>query len=189
MIIASLDCETLDSYPATAVVFDVGLVKCDVSFPDGIEVSNTSTLELRFDVLEQLANGRTVSPDTIKFHQRIRGTEKFCDDLAGTFESPITPVKIEVGLTAIKNFLEGVDHLWINGLSFDPVVFSSLARSIECSLPWDFRTERDVRTIRTLIPSVDVKSEAKHEALADANWNLDIAIKFHNWLHNLKEAE
>lgn len=184
-LIAGLDIETLDLSPS-AVVMDIGVVIYDLE--KQVEVCATN---LTPSITEQVIVGRTVSKDTINFH--VRNYHKTLDSLIDHASNPPNkghrPTVASV-FNSMEELLSPVSEIWINGLSFDPVVLRSLftSRGID-RLPWNYRKEVDVRSFRTLFKKhglslddgEDEGSEprAAHEAIADARWNLEIARSVH----------
>ncbi len=192
-LIAGLDIETLDLSPS-AVVMDIGVVIYDLE--KQVEVCATN---LTPSISEQVIVGRTVSKDSINFH--VRNYHKTLDSLiahASSFRPSVASV-----FNSMEELLSPVSEIWINGLSFDPVVLRSLftSRGID-RLPWSYSKEVDVRSFRTLFKKYglsvdggngddggngadggdggdDGKHRAVHEAIADARWNLEIARSVH----------
>ena len=180
-LIAGLDIETLDLSPS-AVVMDIGIVIYDLE--KQVEVCATN---LTPSISEQVIVGRTVSKDTVNFH--VRNYHKTLDSLVA-HASSYRPTVASV-FHSMEELLSPVSEIWINGLSFDPVVLRSLftSRGID-RLPWNYRKEVDVRSFRTLFKRYglgddggdggdDGKHRAVHEAIADARWNLEIARSVH----------
>lgn len=186
-LIAGLDIETLDLSPS-AVVMDIGVVIYDLE--KQVEVCATN---LTPSISEQVIVGRTVSKDTINFH--VRNYHKTLDSLVA-HTSSFRPTVASV-FNSMEELLSPVSEIWINGLSFDPVVLRSLftSRGID-RLPWSYRKEVDVRSFRTLFKKYGLslgdgedggdgdgegveQHRAVHEAIADARWNLEIARSVH----------
>jgi hypothetical protein len=186
-LIAGLDIETLDLSPS-AVVMDIGVVIYDLEKQVEVRATNLTP-----SISEQVIVGRTVSKDTVNFH--VRNYHKTLDSLvahASSFRPTVASV-----FNSMEELLSPVSEIWINGLSFDPVVLRSLftSRGID-RLPWNYRKEVDVRSFRTLFKKYglslgggngddggdggdDGKHRAVHEAIADARWNLEIARSVH----------
>lgn len=186
-LIAGLDIETLDLSPS-AVVMDIGVVIYDLEKQVEVYAKNLTP-----SISEQVIVGRTVSKDTVNFH--VRNYHKTLDSLvahASSFRPTVASV-----FNSMEELLSPVSEIWINGLSFDPVVLRSLftSRGID-RLPWSYSKEVDVRSFRTLFKNYglslgggnggdggdggdDGKHRAVHEAIADARWNLEIARSVH----------
>lgn len=60
------------------------------------------------------------------------------------------------------------DLIWAHGPSFDLAVLSSAFHSTAQKKPWNFRDERDTRTVLDLAGMKMPKIEGAHHALADA---------------------
>jgi hypothetical protein len=140
-LIAGLDIETLDLSPS-AVVMDIGVVIYDLEKQVEVRATNLTP-----SISEQVIVGRTVSKDTINFH--VRNYHKTLDSLVA-HTSSFRPTVASV-FNSMEELLSPVSEIWINGLSFDPVVLRSLftSRGID-RLPWSYRKEVDVRSFRTL---------------------------------------
>ena len=185
MKIAALDIETLDLNKTTALIFDIGIVVVtDFELPS---LRSIVEFGIRPAISEQLALGRTVGKDTVDFHTKnYGGVEAFAEHLRGHRSYEHMGVKKSIDL--IQDVLHDVDEVWINGLSFDPVLIESLALQIDAKMPWHFRKEVDVRSIRAQVPFPELeKRDRAHDALKDAHWNLEVATAFKAWLASLPE--
>lgn len=182
MKLATLDTETLDLDRVNAVVFELGVVLADMDDTTG-ECTITDQLLFCPSLTEQLALGRTVSQDTLRFHVKHHN-----GDLAA-FQARLdaaTQPLAEVH-EKLRHHLDGVDELWINGLSFDPVVLHYLFASIGKQLPWYFRKERDVRTVRPALKLCGIQetfdtTQPRHQALVDARWNMSVVDAYYGLL-------
>ena len=184
--IASLDFETLDLNPQTTIVFDAAVCICtaDCTNPDEVERHGW-----RLNIFEQIAMGRTMTTNTSRWHVKRMGREKFQKHLEGTSESASFYVESSVKdfLHSLEQICKTVDEIWINGLSFDTTITKSLADSLGMDMPWYFRKEVDVRSMHKRVPYQEkgiiakLEKEAAHDATADALWNLNQALSFHEW--------
>lgn len=181
--LVALDIETLDLDRATALVFEIGisvLTLDDTMLPIG----EVKTFEHNLGLVEQIAYGRTISPNTVAWHIKQHGGNRaeFEDRLARGGNS-----SIQSAYEFCNTHLEGADEIWINGLSFDPVVLHYLFAHIGKEPPWHFRKENDVRTIRRALPFLG-EAEApgngkkRHFAGTDAEWNIEIAYAYRRGL-------
>ena len=69
--------------------------------------------------------------------------------------------------------------MWVNGLSFDPVILKTLFSSVGLDLPWPFYKEGDIRTINNYVLPTKVQNKPKtHDALSDAAWNMSVLNAF-----------
>lgn len=71
----------------------------------------------------------------------------------------------------IKRFGDENVKVWGNGSSFDNAILASAYRKQSIDLPWDFRNDRDVRTI------IDLAKELK-------NFDARAAIKMNEYAHH-----
>jgi hypothetical protein len=185
MIIAALDIETLDT-AHTAHVFEISAVTAVIDVGLFIE---QSSIKLAPNYLEQLFLGRTKSKDTLEFHRKIRGNDEFESNLLSLNSNDTydyTSVSLVITFELLRDFLKDVEEIWINGLSFDSPILHSLAKDSGCSMPlWDFRKERDVRTVRNTNPALHKltkNTQVLHSAYEDALWNLSVAAHHHNFM-------
>ena len=77
---------------------------------------------------------------------------------------------IESALVRLNYFIHNTDYVWGNSARFDLGILSDAYRKANISEPWDFRNERDVRTISALMPEVRGKmpfAGIKHNPVND----------------------
>jgi len=100
--------------------------------------------------------------------------------------------------TALEAFSEwfGKESLpvWGNGATFDNVIMSSAYHLVGLERPWNYKHDRDLRTIKALVSPQDMKGYDKsiegiiaekltyHNALHDATWQ---AAQLHYIVHEL----
>lgn len=191
LVVATLDIETL-ALDNNAAVTEVGIVVAQLVLnePGKVEVVNPVNHRLQFNVLDQIARGRVMSPQAWEFHLKHSGVEGLHNQIAegllldeqGTRNS----------LRFIQNTLASVSEIWINGLSFDPVVLSTLVQNYQfttkfaMSKLWPHSKERDVRTVYRTVPNLDApKAGPSHRAVDDAKWNLQVAANYYSFLSRL----
>lgn len=199
MIIAGLDIESLSLEP-DAVVFEIGIAKFDTSTLD-----LTSHLILP-DISQQVASGRRIDQETIDWHvNTIHNGDHaaFAARLAQAWRDDGLHLQVSKAHRVIKDYLKDADEIWINGLSFDPVVISSLFSPYyqgRESIPWVYTKESDVRTARrplklpgfpsiTLPESLEVDESMKHHARVDAIWNVAQAYQYNFGLQELLDIK
>ena len=181
MKIAALDSETLGLAPES-IVYQIGVVLLDT------ETSETSQHGFYINLVEQIFNGRTIDPKTISFHKnRLLNLEQFAAEIEPS--ERYIETSIANAYAKIKPLLDNVDQIWINGLSFDPVLMDNLFAAIGKGRPWFFRKEIDVRTINEHVLPVfavqEKKGKSLHDALSDAEWNITVAKKFHKHMQEV----
>jgi len=126
--------------------------------------------------------GRTISQSTLDFHanfsenfEKMKAAALSLDAQYSNLDqlqASILPV--HKCLDTVRSALAGAKEIWINGLSFDPCIIKSLAED-SSYIPklWDFRAERDVRTIyQEFEVDPDVTPYPSHVALNDCVRNL-----------------
>lgn len=188
MKLVGLDTETFDLERTTGVVFEIGV--SIISFDsETYKLNYESNTLIAPDLGQQIAYGRTISQKTVAWHidQHKGNREEFANRLrvAGD-RSDIKNIH-----SALGKLLGDADEIWINGLSFDPVVLHYLFAHEGLESPWDFRKEKDVRTIRPALDIIGFQCPPiegmRHCAVPDAKWNLAMAKGYHQHvLRNLK---
>ena len=155
---AMIDLETLDVLP-TAVVLTIGGCKFD---PNNIK-DTTQHFYYRFNVDEQLAQGRTTSKDTLDWWAKQEQT--VVDEALGDHDrTPVLTV-----LKKLNKWCVGVDTIWCQGPAFDIVILEDMFRQNDHHLPWPFWKIKDSRTLFGIMPT-DPRKEIKfqaHNALED----------------------
>ena len=186
MLLASLDIETLDLERTTAVVFEIGVVIVRLDTVNGGHLAVLGETTYRPSIAEQLALGRTVSTDTLQFHRSQPGTDS---RTSGSFQARLRSATQPLALIhdRLSSQLSSADEIWINGLSFDPVVLHYLFKSIGKPLPWHFRKERDVRTVRPALKLCGIQetfdtAQPRHHAIVDARWNMSVVDAYYGLL-------
>lgn len=199
MEIAGFDIESLSLEP-DAVVFEIGIAIYNT------EKSVCQQLLFLPDIGEQIAAGRRIDQSTIDWHvNTVHGGNftAFAARLSQAFRGDGVHLNLVATYSRILETLKDVDAIWINGLSFDPVVISSLFSPYypgRESLPWSYKKENDVRTACNSLeipsfPIIDlphclVTSDAKkHHAVADATWNIAKAYQYNRGLIKLLEIQ
>lgn len=137
---------------------------------DGYEI-----LVCNFSILDQIAKGRKIDPDTVAWHMR---TPESADYLNRCFTRAGDPSQDKNLFSQLKNFFVPVNEIWFNGLSFDPPILKSLAETVGFNEDaWHFRKEFDNRTIYRKFTVSEyenpaVKDISAHTALGDCLRNL-----------------
>ena len=199
MIIAGLDIETLSLEP-DAVVFEIGIVVYNTSSP------NFHSRLIKPRISDQIVAGRRIDQSTIDWHvNTVHGGDRvgFSSRLSEhCYQENSISASPSVAYDIVKADLADVDEIWINGLSFDPVVLSSLFYAYHPgreSIPWNYKKEKDVRTILPSIskpgfPSVSLPAclqtdhLLKHHAVADSTWNVGSAYEYNFGLAELLDC-
>jgi hypothetical protein len=168
-----LDLETLALDPR-AIVFQIGVVVFDMQTGE-----MPVKMRLDIDILPQIMRGRIFDAETQKWWmtQPKESWDRW----------PKSVLTVTTALEDINAlFKEGhIQHVWANSPSFDCVILRSLAKDFATDLAWDFRSEMDVRTIKTMnslasLPPAD-PFETTHDALKDC---IDQVHKVrHYWSH------
>ena len=79
--------------------------------------------------------------------------------------------------------------VWGNGSGFDNEILKLAFIKCGMPIPWNFRGDRDFRTLKDLAPSVFVNSEGvHHHALDDAKYQARLAMKMFDGLQEKQTA-
>lgn len=185
MKIASLDIET-GSTKTNAMIFEIGIIKVEVptyaqidpkSIYDIVTKVNPPTEDCQFLVLpvnfqQQSFLGRDLTEDTLKFHC---STIEMSDNYTRMMRAcALCEKPVQETLEQVRSFCSGIDELWVNGLSFDPVILKTLQESVGDFKPlWKFRAETDVRSLYRIFElDSDVSAFPSHVAISDCVRNL-----------------
>jgi hypothetical protein len=149
---AMLDIETLGLEPS-AVVLSVGAVLfTDEAMRNSLEpgLDFNKTFFVVPDIGLQIANGRTINQDTLKFWQKAN--QKSIADWAGADSKYKTWP--HAACYRLHDFIKenGVVELWVNGLDFDVPILKSLFEQASCKWPLPYNAVRDARTIYNVCP-------------------------------------
>lgn len=169
-----IDLETLSLQP-NAVVFQAGVVVFD-------ETGNMSTkIRYDLDILPQIMIGRHFDPETQKWWM-----EQPASSWVARNRFSVNQFIFETN-RMIEEF--DIRFVWANSPSFDCVILRSLAKEFAVDLKWDFRSEMDVRTLKSMngilgLPPEE-KRETTHDSLKDC---IDQVLKVVHYMDNLRKA-
>lgn len=150
-----VDLETLGSTPGCAII-SIGAVE----FFPGTALTFGKKFYANVDLQSCLDRGLKAEGDT--FYWWMQQSEKARLSL---LEARV-PIFMALGYFA--DFLDTDAILWSHGSSFDLAVLSVAFHKIGMPKPWQFRNERDTRTVLDLAKMKMPKIEEAHNALADA---------------------
>jgi hypothetical protein len=170
-----IDLETLALDPK-AIVFQAGVVV----FDDNGEMPMSVRLDI--DVLPQIMQGRSFDPETQKWWME-QDPESWRKNSSGVSVNRLID---EMNSAFV---IHDVKHVWANSPSFDCVILRSLAKDFACDLKWDFRSEMDVRTLKSIsgllgLPPEE-KRETTHDALKDC---IDQALRVIHYMAHLRQT-
>lgn len=164
-----LDLETLSTRP-DALVLSIGAVGLNKHG----QILSGAEFHLALDQKEQ-ATRRHVSLDTIQWWM-----QQSQEAIDASFGAPTSnQAFVTNALTAFKEYVDqwsarGLVCVWGNGCGFDNVILASLYQDWGMQAPWDFRNDRDMRTITALFPHLKlmpfkgIKHHAQHDAMHEA---------------------
>ena len=152
-----LDLESLGTRPDCAIL-TIGAVKFDPYTPD----SFGDSLYHRIDVDEQLALGREIQEDTLRWWSTQ------ADDVREEALGEGNRVSLETLYKDLNRFCVGVDAIWCQGPAFDIVILENIYRQMGWPTPWQFWQIRDSRTLFQVHGDPREKGKAGlHNALED----------------------
>lgn len=97
------------------------------------------------------------------------------DEARKEFESKGDPIYYV--LKKLRDFMHPDALVWGNGSSFDNVILANAFQKIHNPVPWKFYNNRCFRTLKNFFPVEMRENEVKHNALADAKWQAEYAVK------------
>lgn len=166
-----VDIETMGTSVDSAIL-SIGMARFTVT--DGVLPYGHGHWHI--DLADSLRNGAQADGDTISWwltqpeasRRALRGLQRRDSGNGGLLEADaLRTVHRALGTAEFGAF----DGLWANGIDFDLVILSRALARHKLSVPWAYWQQRDLRTLRKLLPNVPApeRNEAdKHSALADA---------------------
>ena len=167
----SLDIETMARDPK-AIVISIGACTQDAHF------------HCYLNFKEQLALNRLLEADTLAWHMENH-SDLFTQQLVAILRVDEILFNIFKGLKRWfihNNLMETNCQVWMNSPSFDSVILSNLAEQANFPLPWIYKQERDLRTLKALAEDkapykyahLPNPPDNAHDALVDAKYQLEI---------------
>jgi hypothetical protein len=152
-----LDLETLGTRPG-CVVLTIGAVLFD---PYSLKEPGPG-IYMRVDADEQIAKGREVQEDTLKWW--MDQAEDIREEALGETDR----VSVEYMYRELNRICVGVNSIWAQGPVFDIAILENIYRQYGWPVPWQFWQIRDSRTLFGVHGDPRVKGrEGHHNALAD----------------------
>lgn len=152
-----LDLETLGTRPG-CVILTIGAVKFD---PYSLAEPGPG-IYMRVDADEQIAAGREVQEDTLKWW--MDQVEDVREEALGEADR----VSVEYMYRELNRICVGVQNIWAQGPVFDIAILENIYRQYGWPTPWQFWQIRDSRTLFGVHGDPRVKGrEGHHNALAD----------------------
>jgi len=172
-----IDIETLGNV-SNSVIVSIGAVKFDIATGETGEC-----LYQTVDIDSCLKKGMVVTGSTIRWW--LSQSEEARNELINGMNVPI-----EGALNNLSQFIQPTDIVWSNGLRFDISLLSDAYNLIGKPIPWEFRNERDVRTLVSFAPEikrrkVEEYKSTTHHALFDCILQIQYCSEIYNKI-NLK---
>lgn len=152
-----IDIETFGNVN-NSVIVSIGAIKFDIESGEIGEEFYT-----KVDIDSCLEKGFEVTGSTLKWW--LCQNEEARKEIAKG-----DGVNIEKALEYLSFFINKNDIVWSNGLRFDIAILDSAFKKIGLNTPWEFRNERDVRTLVAFYPKI------KQEVLKSWKGNTHLAI-------------
>lgn len=151
-----IDIETMGNTSSAAIV-SIAAVRFDIN--TGMISQNFYT---RVSLESSLAYGLSVDASTIEWWMKQEAAARHA-----LFEDSIP---LNRSLRALNGFVTKDDFVWGNSARFDLGILESSYKETTIPMPWDWRKERDYRTLVSLAPSIKKEHKWKgnaHDALDD----------------------
>jgi hypothetical protein len=175
-----LDLETMGNKSKSAII-SIGAVEFDISSGEtGREFYVKVNLQSCFD-RGLIANGSTIEWWLMQNEE----ARKMAADGNG--------VSIAVALQQFRSFIDSLGRdtvqIWGNGARFDIGILEDAHDACQLSNPWNFRNERDVRTLVSFAPKVKKKAVfntngIQHDPIADCKFQIMYCTAV--WQHLMK---
>jgi hypothetical protein len=147
-----VDLETLDITP-TAVICSIGAVRFGIK--DGEYIGLGAYYQA---IMLEDQTDRTTNKDTLMWWAKQSDEARKC-----LYEKDID---LETGLRGFMAFA-GDCPVWGNGSDFDNAILANACKKF--GIKWDYKRNRDYRTLKSLCPTVVLKREGTyHNAYDDA---------------------
>jgi len=80
-------------------------------------------------------------------------------------------------LADFNDFVRGAERVWANSPSFDLRILEAAMDAVGITPAWEYYEERDFRTLKNLPGTPDVERHNEHDALADAEYQAEVAAR------------
>jgi hypothetical protein len=178
-----IDMEFLDTRP-TAAILSIGAVKFDTETG---KLGDTFKVNVSPDDCVR-RHGMTISAETVKWW--IDQDIKAIKDAFAIDKS----MMLELALVKLANFLNGIPiekRIIYSQGSLDLEILKTAWTKLpdpNATIPWQFRNERDSRTLANLFPEVTVPDVGKHHnALDDAIYQANLVMAIHTHIRELSQ--
>lgn len=182
-----VDIESIDT-ELSAVVISIGAVVFKDDGSTGEEsLGPRFYAEMTDDLDTQVAAGRTISPDTVKWWmaQTKEAQKVFKPTIHDNKDFRLSTIEClgEFGRFIGSNGAREV-QLWGNGSDFDNAIIADLYKSMKMAKPWSFGKNRCFRTLKNLAPKRTevLRAGVHHNALDDAISQALHAQNIFKWL-------
>jgi len=172
-----VDLETMGR-DSDAVICSIGAVEFDINTGE-----TGKEFFAKVDIQSCLDKGMTVNGPTIEWWLQQ-------NDKARLAVTAGTGKHIAQMLYEFKLFIEELGandvQIWGNGVSFDVVILTEAHRACNLKEPWNFRNERDVRTLVSFAPVIKEhfpKMGTEHHPIDDCKYQIGYCTSIWNNLN------
>jgi len=155
MLHLMIDLETAGNTQSAAIL-SIGIVEFDLHSG---EIGRRHRYNV--DLNSCIALGMKIEPDTFKWWLQQSDSAR-----KAVYESDDT-VKIQLILENLPHIITKKHFVWANSPRFDLGILQTAYNLIGKPIPWNFRNERDVRTIVSLVPPIESTNTLPHDPIAD----------------------
>ena len=173
-----VDIETLGN-KSSSVITQIAAVEFDM---DTGECGKT--FNVLVDIDDCMDKGLKVNADTLMWW--FNQSEEARDKIAGNAIRYTLKTSLRF-FTEYLESIEGLEGIWGNSARFDLGILSDAYNAIKKPIPWDFRKERDVRTLVAFSPEIRANETFEgvpHDALDDCKHQIKYCSKIWNKLND-----
>lgn len=172
-----LDLETMDAESNKSAIVSIGAVEFD--FKTGY-VNNI--FYKKIDLRSSLDMGFIISPETIYWWLQQNEPARL-ELVSKENVYPISKV-----LQDFSDYINSFNnpYIWGNGISFDISKISAAFHICNIPIPWNFRNERDVRTLVSLAPNIKESTKfigIEHHPVHDCLHQIKYCVEIYNKLN------
>lgn len=128
------------------------------------------TFYKKVNLQSSCAAGLKMDPDTVLWWMDQS------DEARAEFKTKGDPLYFV--LKQLRDFISVDSFIWGKGSDFDNVILKNAFLSANFPIPWNHKNNRCFRTLQEMFPNIPMRENlVKHNALEDAKWQAEYAIK------------
>lgn len=161
-----VDLETMGT-ESDAAITAIGAIRFDIT-----EGTIIDEIYIKVDLQSCIDAGLSVKAETIEWwmKQNIEARQEMVK--AGTI--------LEQALGMFTEYIKkgkSEPIVWGNGAAFDNVILKNAYIKMDIPVPWNYWNDRCFRTLKTMLPAVEVPVTGHHIAVEDARWQTIYLLK------------